>query len=73
MELEPEHVLAVSMFALLALGGLAQFLQTRGGRAARAAPVVVLALLLIVSVAGMVALGGALSASDMRQLMEEAT
>ena len=61
MQLEPEHVLGISMVALLMLGGLAQYMQSRGGRIARAAPSVILALLLLVSVGGMIALGGALA------------
>jgi hypothetical protein len=69
MQLEPEHVLAISMLSLLALGALAQFMQTRGGSVARAAPVVILSLLLMVSAGGMLAIGGTLS--DLRQATDD--
>ena len=67
-QLQPEHVLAVSMFSLLALGGLAQYMQSRGGAVARYAPVVVLAFLLLISIGGMWALTGSLY--DLRDAAE---
>ena len=60
---EPEGALAISMCALLCLGGLAQYLQSRGGKLARAAPLIVLFLLLLISVSGMIFLGGSLSST----------
>ena len=60
-ELTPERVLAISMFSLLFLGMGAQAMQQCG--CARYAPVVILSLLLIVSIGGMMALSGQLSAS----------
>ena len=61
MELTPERVLAVSMGSMLLLGMGAQAMQQCG--CARYAPVVILSLLLLVSVGGMIALSGQLSAS----------
>ncbi len=64
---EPEHILAISMAALLFLGMCAQFMQSRGGRIARLAPVFVLSLLMLISIGGMVALSGSLSATDWQE------
>ena len=61
---EPESALAISMCALLCLGGLAQYMQSRGGKLARAAPVIVLSLLLLISASGMLVLSGSLSSSS---------
>ncbi len=50
---EPEHVLAISMAALLLLGLCSQMMRAKGGAVARHAPIVTLALLLVISVGGM--------------------
>ena len=59
VELEPENVLAISMFSLLALGGLAQFLQSRH---VRYSPQIILGILLIICVAVMMWLSTMLNA-----------
>ena len=58
---EPAQFIGVIMFSFLALGGLAQFMQSQGGRIARATPVIVLGLLMLMSLAGMVVLSSSLS------------
>ena len=55
------------MTALLVLGAVAQCMQSKGGAVAKAAPLVVLSLLLIISIGGMAALSGSLSANDWRE------
>lgn len=59
--LQPEHILAISMFSLLGLGLVAQGMRQCGGRCARMAPVVVLALLLLVSLVSLSAMSSMLS------------
>ena len=68
--IEPSTILAISMFSLLALGLLAQFLQSRGGKVARYAPVIVLGLLLIISVLGMLTLSSMLDATEWANMRE---
>ena len=60
---EPATILAVSMVSLLALGFCAQLMQQRGGAIARAAPFIILTLLVIISVAGMITLQVGLSSA----------
>jgi hypothetical protein len=62
--MEPEHILAASMFSLLGIGLCAQGMQSMGGCVARAAPIIVLGLLLLISMVMMVALQGHLSSSS---------
>ena len=59
--MQPEHILAASMLSLLAIGLCAQGMQSMGGRVARAAPVVILGLLLVVTMVMMASLQGQLS------------
>ena len=63
MPLEPQHVIGISMTALLALGGLAQFMQSRGGKLQKYAPVIVLTLLLLLSIGSIAVLSNMLSTS----------
>ena len=63
-DLEPEHILAISMFTLLGIGFCAQQMQQCGGRAARMMPVMILAALLLISVCGMVLLSSSLTTPE---------
>ena len=62
--MEPHTILAVSMVSMLGIGMLSQLLQSRGGTLARAAPVIVLGLIIVISLGVMVSLQGMLSAED---------
>ena len=61
--------MAVSMVALLLLGGLAQAMQSRGGKCARMAPIVVLSLLMLLSVCFMVTISSSLTTDDWREAL----
>ena len=54
--IEPEHLLAYSMFSLIALGLVAQLMQQQGGKTARATPYVTVALLIVIVTFGVVML-----------------
>ena len=55
--------------SLLLLGGLAQYMQSLGGKTAKAAPFIVLSILLLISIGGMAALSGSLTTSEWREAL----
>ena len=59
--MEPEHVLAGSMVSLLLIGMLAQLLRSYGGAVARAAPFLILVLMVAVAFVTMASLQQLLS------------
>ena len=62
--MEPHNILAVSMVSMLGIGMLSQLLQSQGGALARAAPAIVLGLIIVISLGVMISLQGLLSAED---------
>ena len=62
-ETEVARLALASRACILALGGLAQFMQSRGGKLQKYAPVIVLTLLLLLSIGSIAVLSNMLSTS----------